>query len=126
MAEEEQHPLIEKLHERRIRHQERGLVKRAGVIVIGFFLVLAGIVMSGPGVPGPGIATILLGLTFLALEFDRAEQMLERAIIWGDKAKERAENSSPRERALSAVAGLAVVAAGIAAVLLWDIPLLPV
>jgi uncharacterized protein (TIGR02611 family) len=126
VAEEEQHPLIEKLHERRIRHQERGLVKRAGVIVIGFFLVLAGIVMSGPGVPGPGIATILLGLTFLALEFDRAEQMLERAIIWGDKAKERAENSSPRERALSAVAGLAVVAAGIAAVLLWDIPLLPV
>ena len=71
MAEDEQHPLIEKLHERRIRHQERGLVKRAGVIVIGFFLVLAGIVMSGPGVPGPGIATILLGLTFLALEFDR-------------------------------------------------------
>ena len=126
MAEDEQHPLIEKLHERRIRHQERGLVKRAGVIVIGFFLVLAGIVMSGPGVPGPGIATILLGLTFLALEFDRAERMLERAIIWGDKAKERAENSSPRERALSAVGGLAVVAAGVAAVLLWDIPLLPV
>jgi uncharacterized protein (TIGR02611 family) len=124
--EEEQHPLIEKLHERRIRHQERGLVKRVGVIVIGFFLVLAGIVMSGPGVPGPGIATILLGLTFLALEFDRAERMLERAIIWGDHAKDRAENSSPRERAVTAVAGVLVVAAVVVAALLWDIPLVPV
>jgi uncharacterized protein (TIGR02611 family) len=126
VAEEEQHPLIEKLHQRRIRHQERGLVKRAGVIVIGFFLVLAGIVMSGPGVPGPGIATILLGLTFLALEFDRAERMLERAIIWGDRAKDRAENASPREKAMSAVAGVAILAAAAAAVLLWDIPMVPV
>jgi uncharacterized protein (TIGR02611 family) len=126
VAEEEQHPLIVKLHERRIRHQERGLIKRVAVVVFGFFLVLAGIVMSGPGVPGPGIATILLGLTFLALEFDRAERMLERAIIWGDRAKERAERSSPRERAMTAAAGMAFVAAGVAAVLLWDVPLLPV
>jgi uncharacterized protein (TIGR02611 family) len=126
VAEEERHPLMEKLHERRIRHQERGIVKRAAVVVFGFFLVLAGIVMSGPGVPGPGIATILLGLTFLALEFDRAERMLERGIVWAEKAKERAERSSPRERALSAAAGLVVVAAAVAAVLLWDMPLLPV
>ena len=34
-----------------------------------------------PGVPGPGIATILLGLFLLALEFERAERLLERAIV---------------------------------------------
>ena len=126
MAQEERHPLLEKLHERRLRHQQRGLIKRAGVVVLGFFLVLAGIVMSGPGVPGPGIATIVLGLTFLALEFDRAERMLERVILWADRAKERAERSSPRERAMTAAAGVATVAAVITVVLVWDVPLLPV
>jgi uncharacterized protein (TIGR02611 family) len=126
VADEDRHPLMEKLHERRLRHQQRGLLKRAGVVVLGFFLVLAGIVMSGPGVPGPGIATILLGLTFLALEFDRAERMLERTVVWAERAKDRAERSSPRERAMTATATLAFVGAGVAAVLLWDVPLLPV
>ena len=42
--------------------------------------------MSGPGVPGPGIATILLGLVLLALEFERAERLLERVIVWGERA----------------------------------------
>ena len=105
---------------------ERGLVKRAGVIRDRLLPGACRHRHVRPGVPGPGVATILLGLTFLALEFDWAERMLERAIIWGDKAKERAENSAARAQALSAVAGLAVVAAGVAAVLLWDIPLLPV
>ncbi|HEY1356764.1 MAG TPA: PGPGW domain-containing protein [Thermoleophilaceae bacterium] len=126
MAEEERHHLIVKLHERRLRHRERGLVKRAAVVVGGFFLVLFGIVMSAPGVPGPGIATILLGLTLLALEFDRAERMLERTILWAEAARERAEHSTPRQRALTAaILTLAVVALVVGA-LLWDIPLLPV
>lgn len=124
--EDDRHELIVKLHERRDRHRQRGRIYRTGIVLLGAFLVLAGIVMSGPGVPGPGIATILLGLFFLALEFDRAERMLERAILWAEAAKERAERSTRREQILSAVAGLLVVAATIAAILLWDIPLLPV
>ena len=75
-----------KLQERKLRHKERHIVHRAGVVVLGVLLVLAGIVMSGPGVPGPGIATIIVGLAFLALEFDRAERLLERMIIWGERA----------------------------------------
>ena len=54
--------------------------------------------MSGPGVPGPGIVTIILGLGFLALEFDCAERWLERVIIWGDRAAERAEQTTTRQR----------------------------
>ena len=124
--EDDRHELIVKLHERREHHRRRGRLHRTGVVLLCFFLVLAGIVMSGPGVPGPGIATIVLGLFFLALEFDRAERMLERAILLADAAKERAERSTRRERILSAVAGVLMLGAAIAAVLLWDIPLLPV
>jgi uncharacterized protein (TIGR02611 family) len=126
VAEEEPHHLLIKLHERRVRHRERGLVKRVAVVLFGFFLVFFGIVMSAPGVPGPGIATILLGLTFLALEFDRAERLLERTILWAEAARERAEHSSPRQRAATLAVMALVIAAAIAAVLLWDVPFLPV
>ena len=54
--------------------------------------------MSGPGVPGPGIVTIVVGLGFLALEFDWAERWLERVIIWGDRAAERAERTTTKQR----------------------------
>ena len=126
MPEDDRPELLVKLHERRLRHRQRGRIHRAAIVAVGFFLVLIGIVMSGPGVPGPGIATILVGLTFLALEFDRAERVLERAIRWADAAKDRAERSTPRERALSTAAGVLVLAATVAVILLWDVPLLPV
>ena len=92
--------LLRKLQERKVRHKERHPVHRAGVVVLGALIVLAGIVMSGPGVPGPGIAVIIVGLTFLALEFDRAERLLERVILWGERAAARAEATTPRQRAL--------------------------
>ncbi len=118
--------LMRKLQERKVRHKQRHPVHRAGVVVLGVVLVLAGIVMSGPGVPGPGIATIIVGLTFLALEFDRAERLLERVVRWGERAAHRAENSSPRQRMAAGLAGALAVAAFIAAAVLWDIPLVPV
>ncbi len=126
MADEERHHLLIKLHERRLRHQQRGIVKRVAIVIGGFFLVLFGIVMAAPGVPGPGIATMLLGLTFLALEFDRAERLLERCILWAESAKERAERSSPRQRALTAAAAAVVVMAAVAVAVAWDVPVLPV
>ncbi len=88
--------LLIKLQERKERHKQRHIVHRIAVVIAGVLIVCAGIVMSGPGVPGPGIVTIIIGLTFLALEFDRAERWLERVIIWGDKAAERAEQTTTR------------------------------
>ena len=70
-------------------------------LVLGVLVVLAGIVLSAPGVPGPGIVTILLGLGFLALEFDWAERWMARVIIWGDRAAERAEHSTTRQRVIA-------------------------
>jgi uncharacterized protein (TIGR02611 family) len=118
--------LIRKLRERKKRHKERHIVHRAGVVVLGLLVVLAGIVMSGPGIPGPGIATILLGLGLLALEFDRAERLLERAIVWGERAAERAERTSKRQRIVGAVVAVLAIAAFAVAAVLWDIPLVPI
>jgi uncharacterized protein (TIGR02611 family) len=118
--------LIRKLRERKIRHKQRHPVHRAGVVVFGFLVVLAGIVMSGPGIPGPGIAVILIGLGLLALEFDRAERLLERAIRWADRAAERAERTSTRQRVAAGVAAAVAVGAFAYAAIRWDIPLVPV
>jgi uncharacterized protein (TIGR02611 family) len=118
--------LLVKLRERKERHKERHILHRVAVVILGILIVLAGIALSAPGVPGPGIAVILIGLTFLALEFDRAERLLERAIIWADRAKDRAEETSTKQRVLAGIAGALAVAAFMAAAILWDIPLLPI
>jgi uncharacterized protein (TIGR02611 family) len=126
MPQEEKPELLVKLQERKARHKQRHPIHRAGVVVLGFLIVLAGIVMSGPGVPGPGIAVILIGLGFLALEFDRAERILEKAILWADRAKDQAEETSTAQRIAAAVVALLVIAGFLVAAVLWDIPLLPI
>jgi uncharacterized protein (TIGR02611 family) len=124
--EDDRPELLIKLQERKERHKQRHIVHRALVVALGALLIPIGIVMSGPGVPGPGFLVVLLGISFLALEFDRAERLLERVIVWGDRAKDRIAASSRRERIAAGVAATAAVAAFVAAALLWDIPLVPV
>ena len=124
--EDDRPELLIKLQERKERHKQRSLPHRIGVVLLGILVVLAGIVMSGPGVPGPGIAVILVGLGFLALEFDSAERALERAVIWADRAKDRAEETSPGQRMAAGIVGALALAAFVAAAILWDIPLLPI
>jgi uncharacterized protein (TIGR02611 family) len=125
-ADEDTPDLIIKLRERKERHKQRNIVHRAAIVVAGILIVCAGIVMSGPGVPGPGIVTIIFGLTFLALEFDRAERWLERVIIWGDRAAERAEQTTTKQRVLAGIATALAIGAFAVAAILWDIPLMPV
>jgi uncharacterized protein (TIGR02611 family) len=125
-AEDDRPELLIKLQERKVRHKERHILYRAAVVVAGVLIVIAGIIMSGPGVPGPGIVTIIVGLTFLALEFDRAERWLERVIIWGDKAAERAEQTTKKQRVVAGIATAAAAAAFMAAAIVWDIPLIPI
>jgi uncharacterized protein (TIGR02611 family) len=118
--------LLVKLRERKARHKRRHPVHRAGVVALGFLVVLVGIILSGPGVPGPGIAVILVGLGLLALEFDRAERLLEHAIVWANEAALRAEQTSTAQRVAGAVLAAVAVAAFVVAAILWDIPLLPI
>jgi uncharacterized protein (TIGR02611 family) len=125
-SEDDRPELLVKLQERKIRHKQRHIVYRIAVVVAGVLIVCAGIVMAGPGVPGPGIVTIIIGLTFLALEFDRAERWLERVIIWGDKAADRAEQTTTKQRVAAGIATALAIGAFALAAILWNIPLMPV
>ena len=125
-SEDDRPELLIKLQARKVRHKQRNLFQRVAVVIAGVLIVIIGIVMSGPGVPGPGIVTILIGLGFLALEFDWAERWMERVIIWGDRAAERAEQTTPRQRAIAGIATAIAVAAFAYAAITWDIPMVPI
>src|ERR671916_3345852 len=118
MATEEadEHPeLLVKLRERKERHKQRHILHRIAIVMVGVLIVLAGGALSAPGVPGPGIAVIVIGLGFLALEFDWAERLLERAIILGDRVKDRAEQTSTKQRIIAGIAGALALAAFVVA-----------
>jgi len=119
------HPAIQKLHERKERHQERSRPARYGVVVLGVLVTLAGVVMTGP-IPGPGFLVIPIGLALLALQFDWAEGLYEKAVVWADNAKEKAASRSPTEKIISGVVAAIAVGAFVVAAILWDIPILPV
>ena len=118
--------LLIKLQERKARHKQRNIFHRIAVVIAGVLIVCVGIVLTLPGVPGPGIVTIIFGVGFLALEFDRAERWLERVIIWGDRTAKRAEETTTRQRVIAGVLTALALGAFAAAAILWDIPLMPV
>ncbi len=72
--------MLHRLHERRTRHLERNRAYRVGFAVVGFLVVIAGIVLSLPLVPGPGLLLVAIGLGMLALEFVWAERLLTAAV----------------------------------------------
>ena len=115
--------MIDKLRERRERHRRRNRLYRAGFAVAGVLLIVAGLLLSLPGVPGPGLVVVAIGLGMLALEWDPAERLLERILYRLDDAREA---SRPVQIAL--VAGAVLAAAGALALtaVFWDLPLLPV
>ena len=127
MTEEhpERHPAIEKLHRRKERHKQRPRIVRWGVVVLGVLITLAGVVMTGP-VPGPGFLIIPVGLALLALEFAWAENLLEKAVVWADDAREKARNRSKGEKIATGLGVAAGIAFFVTAAVLWDIPVLPV
>jgi hypothetical protein len=126
-SEEDDRPeILQKLEERRERHKQRSRLHRAAIVAFGVFLILGGLVLSGPGVPGPGFVVVLLGLSFLALEFDRAERLLEKVILWADAWGDRIERLPKWVKVTASVIGLIGVAAFVYAAIKWDIPLLPV
>ncbi len=116
--------LVERLQGQRERHRARPKIVRVLYAVVGFTVLLGGLAMLV--LPGPAFVVIPIGLALLSLEFTWAERALERALVEGEKARQRAAETTPLQRALSAVA----VALGCAAFAVWavlgDVPLLPV
>jgi uncharacterized protein (TIGR02611 family) len=125
VSEETTHPRIEKLRERKARHKRRSKPYRIGFGVVGVVLVLAGMVLSLPLVPGPGFLLVFVGLAMLALEFDRVERLVERLVHRVDQLEDSARAASPLHKAIAGAAAAVAVAAFVAAALLWDLPLLP-
>ena len=115
--------LVERLRDQRERHRERPLVIRAAVVVVGFTLVVAGAALLV--LPGPAFAIIPIGFAILSLEFLWAERLMEKALEHADRAKADAMRRTPAQRRMIAAVTVLASAAGIAAILLWDIPYLP-
>ena len=116
--------LVRKLRARQKEHRKRGKVYRGMFVVVGLVVTLGGIAMLA--LPGPAFVVIPIGLAILSLEFAWAERLLERALIKGDEAKRKAAQASRAQKLLSAAAVVLGVAAAITAVILWDIPYVPV
>ena len=51
---------------------------RASRLVVGVILVLVGVVLSLPLVPGPGLLVMFVGLTVLSTEFEWARRLRDR------------------------------------------------
>ena len=71
------------------------LGRRIGIGLAGGILILAGVVLSMPLVPGPGFAVILLGLGVLSLEFERPRVWLAWLKAHFRKAADRVRGRSP-------------------------------
>jgi uncharacterized protein (TIGR02611 family) len=89
---------------------------RIATVVAGFAVVAGGIVLLP--LPGPGWVIIFVGLALLSLEFDWAAGALEKALVVADRARIRAENATPAQKALSALL-VVVVLAALGAWALW-------
>ena len=99
---------IERLLERREQHQERHLAFRILWGIAGTLVLIGGLIMLVT--PGPAFVLIPVGLAMLALEFEWAERLLERALIQAEKAREKAAATSTWQR----LAGLVVAAGALA------------
>ena len=77
---------IERLLERREQHQDRHIVFRILWGIAGTLVLIGGLIMLVT--PGPAFVLLPVGLAMLALEFEWAERLLERALIQAEKARE--------------------------------------
>lgn len=98
----------------RIR-ERRGLdtAWRVGVFTLGSTLALAGVIMFV--IPGPGFATVILGLVVLATEFAWASRALDPVKAAAQRAVESAKDPYRRRLALLGAGVLGILAAGVLA-----------
>ena len=72
--------------------------KRIAVTVAGFALMLIGLFLSLPGIPGPGILVMVGGLAVLATEYVWAERMLNMVKTKAEQAKRKAIEKRDQRR----------------------------
>ncbi len=118
----EPRPAIKSLRRRKERHQQRSKFYRVPFALMGVLILVAGMALALPGVPGPGILLVAVGLGMLALEFDRAERLLEKIL---DRVEAAREKTSTWQQVVLGVAGLVVSVGYLVWTLFGDVPILP-
>lgn len=93
------------------RRRSTHIFWQAAVLLLGFGLVVAGLAMLV--LPGPGWATIILGLIVLASEYAWARRLLDPVRRWARRAADAALD--PRTRTRNLIFGTIVVAVLVAA-----------
>ena len=85
-----------RLRERAREHTATKMIWRAGVLLIGLVLISAGLAMLL--LPGPGWASIILGLAVLASEYTWANRLLAPIRHQAARAAARARTMTPRQQ----------------------------
>jgi len=116
--------LVRKMRVYKERHLRRPKPIRWLFVAVGFTVLLSGLAMLV--LPGPALAVIPIGLFLLALEFQWAEEWLERSIHQADKAKQKAAETSTLTKVITAGGTVLAIAGFIAWALVGDVPVLPV
>jgi uncharacterized protein (TIGR02611 family) len=119
-SEDDRPHVFKRLHRYLHRHPVTALATKIVVTVIGTLVILVGIVLSGPGVPGPGILVIVFGLAILSSEWVWAERLLNRARRWLERSRDRVRDMDPvvrRRRIALTLLATAVVVGGVVAYL---------
>jgi uncharacterized protein (TIGR02611 family) len=119
-SEEVRPHAFKRLHAYLHRHPITALATKIVVTIVGTLVIMVGIILSGPGVPGPGFVVIIFGLAILSTEFEWAERLLMRARRWLERSRDRVRDMDPavrRRRILLTLLGTAVVAGGVVAYL---------
>ena len=112
-----------RVRERKEAHKLRGRVYRITFAVLGTALILVGLALVP--LPGPGWLIVAIGVGMLALEFDRAERMLEEILHKLENVADAATDAPLWQKVIGASLTALATAAGIAAILLWEIPFFP-
>lgn len=118
----EPRPAIKALRRRKERHKRRSKVYRVPFALAGALIIVAGLALSLPGIPGPGLLVIAVGLGMLALEFDRAERLLEKIL---DQVEDLRERTSMWQQVTLGALGLAAALGYVVAAFVFEIPVLP-
>jgi putative transmembrane protein PGPGW len=118
----EPRPAIKSLRRRKERHKQRSKIYRVPFALAGMLIIVAGGALALPGVPGPGLLLVAVGLGMLALEFDRAERLLEKIL---DRVEDARERTSTWQQVALGVLGLALTVGYTVAAFVTEIPVLP-
>jgi Putative transmembrane protein (PGPGW) len=70
--------------------------KRILVAIAGGTVLLGGLALSIPGIPGPGIALVIAGLAILATEFPWARRWLNKVRAYARQAADRLRGRNTR------------------------------